>query len=103
MARRATWAETIVDRRACHDGFGLIIFGYCFHAQIEGLPVLVTMFLAVGAYNLSIAPLAWLIMSEIFPNRIRDKAMAIATFSLGSQHQSMGKPFHVDACDRNRL
>ena len=40
------------------------------------------MFLAAGAYNFSIAPLAWLIMSEIFPNRLRAKAMAIATFSL---------------------
>ena len=44
--------------------------------------MLLTMFLAVGAFNLSIAPLAWLIMSEIFPNRIRAKAMAIAAFSL---------------------
>ena len=44
--------------------------------------MLVTMFFAVGAYNLSIAPLAWLIMSEIFPTRVRDKAMAIATISL---------------------
>jgi len=63
-------------------GIGLVVFGWCFHAEIQGLPLLVTMFLAVGAYNLSIAPLAWLIMSEIFPNRIRAKAMAIATFSL---------------------
>ena len=63
-------------------GIGLLLFGYCFSAQIEGLPMLVSMFFAVGAYNLSIAPLAWLIMSEIFPTRVRDKAMAIATISL---------------------
>ena len=28
---------------------------------------------------LSLAPLTWLIMSEIFPNRLRGKAMAVAS------------------------
>jgi sugar transport protein len=35
------------------------------------------MFLCVGAYVVSLAPVAWLIMSEIFPTRIRGRAMAI--------------------------
>lgn len=47
-----------------------------------GLPPLVTlagMFLAAGAFTLSLAPLSWVILSEIFPNRIRGKAMSLAT------------------------
>ena len=74
-------------------GIGLVTFGFCFHAQIKGLPSLVIMFIAVGAYNLSIAPLAWLIMSEIFPNRIRDKAMAISAFSLWLAASINGQTF----------
>ena len=46
------------------------------------LPPLVTlagMFLAAGAFTLTLAPLGWVILSEIFPNRIRNKAMSLAT------------------------
>jgi SP family arabinose:H+ symporter-like MFS transporter len=41
--------------------------------------VVVTMFVVIGAYLVSLAPVAWLIMSEIFPNRLRGKAMAVAS------------------------
>ena len=63
-------------------GLGLAALGLCCHADVSGAPLLVSMFLSIGAFNLSIAPLAWIIMSEIFPNRIRGKAMAIASLSL---------------------
>lgn len=46
------------------------------------LPPLVTlagMFVAAGAFTLTLAPLGWVILSEIFPNRIRNKAMSLAT------------------------
>ena len=37
------------------------------------------MFLAAGAFTLTLAPLSWVILSEIFPNRLRGKAMSLAT------------------------
>ncbi|MCX6930566.1 MAG: MFS transporter [Verrucomicrobia bacterium] len=46
------------------------------------LPPLVTlagMFLAAGAFTLTLAPLSWVVLSEIFPNRVRNKAMSLAT------------------------
>ena len=46
--------------------------------------VVVTMFLVMGAYLVSLAPLAWLIMLEIFPNRLRGKAMAVASVCVWS-------------------
>lgn len=70
---------------------GLIVMGLCFHFGWSGYPVVVVMFLCVGAYVSSLAPLAWLIMSEIFPTRIRGRAMSIAgvalwlSFFIGSQ------------------
>lgn len=48
----------------------------------NGLPtafVLAAMLVPTGAFTLSLAPLSWVVLSEIFPNRIRGKAMSLAT------------------------
>ena len=57
---------------------GLVLMGLCFHYQWTGYLVVITMFFCVGAYVSSLAPLAWLIMAEIFPTRVRGRAMAVA-------------------------
>jgi len=49
------------------------------------LPTWVTiaaMFIPTGAFTLTLAPLSWVILSEIFPNRVRGKAMSLATLSM---------------------
>jgi sugar porter (SP) family MFS transporter len=43
---------------------------------------LIPMLIATGAFTLGFAPLSWIITSEIFPNRIRGKAMAVTCFCL---------------------
>jgi sugar porter (SP) family MFS transporter len=58
---------------------GLVLMGAFFSLKLSGLHVVVTMFISVGAYVMSLGPLAWLIMSEIFPTRLRGKAMGIAS------------------------
>lgn len=45
-----------------------------------GLPVLIMM--AIGIYAMSLAPLTWVLISEIFPNHIRGLATSIAVISL---------------------
>ena len=61
---------------------GLTFMGLCFYFGWSGYAVVVVMFLCVGSYVASLAPLAWLIMSEIFPTRIRGRAMSIAGVAL---------------------
>ena len=39
-------------------------------------------FVTSGAFTLSLAPLSWVILSEIFPNRIRAKAMSLSTSAM---------------------
>jgi SP family sugar porter-like MFS transporter len=53
---------------------------YFFH--IQGLPLLIMVVIAIACYAMSLAPVTWVVLSEIFPNRIRGVAMSIATFSL---------------------
>jgi len=57
--------------------------GYCYHLKSGGGTVPNSLFLflvlgAIGSYSMSLAPVTWVIISEIFPNRIRGTAMSIA-------------------------
>jgi MFS family permease len=61
---------------------GLTAMGVFFYLHITGLLVPLILMVAVAAYVMSIAPVTWLIMSEIFPNHMRGKGMAVASTAL---------------------
>ncbi|MGL4851063.1 MAG: sugar porter family MFS transporter [Phocaeicola sp.] len=65
-------------------GLGLIylLLGLFYHFQLTGLPMLLLVVLAIACYAMSLAPMVWVILSEIFPARIRGAAMALSTFFL---------------------
>ena len=44
--------------------------------------MLILVVLAIACYSMSLAPVVWVVISEIFPNRIRGAAMSVAVFSL---------------------
>ena len=56
--------------------------GICFANGIQGLPVLLLVLAAIGCYSMSLAPVVWVVISEIFPNRIRGAAMSVAVVAL---------------------
>jgi SP family sugar porter-like MFS transporter len=60
--------------------FAIIGSMYFFHLQ--GLPLLIMVVVAIACYAMSLAPVTWVVLSEIFPNRIRGFAMSVGTFSL---------------------
>ncbi|CAI0880715.1 D-xylose transporter [Serratia quinivorans] len=47
-----------------------------------GLPVLLLVLVAIAIYAVTLAPVTWVLLAEIFPNRIRGAAMAAGTFAL---------------------
>ena len=55
-----------------------LALGFCYHSGTQGLPVLLLVLAAIGCYAMSLAPVTWVVISEIFPNRIRGAAMAVA-------------------------
>ena len=59
-----------------------ILLGSAFYFQLKGIAVLTLVIVAIAIYAMSLAPIVWVILSEIFPNRIRGAAMALATFAL---------------------
>ncbi|HEC41224.1 MAG TPA: MFS transporter [Bacteroides sp.] len=58
------------------------VMGAFYYFEFHGLPVLIVVLLAIACYAMSIAPITWVVLSEIFPNRVRGAALAVATVSL---------------------
>ncbi len=56
--------------------------GWCYHSHVTGLPVLLLVLAAIACYAMSLAPVTWVVISEIFPNRVRGQAMSIAVMAL---------------------
>ncbi|HTT56656.1 MAG TPA: sugar porter family MFS transporter [Opitutaceae bacterium] len=54
----------------------------CYHAGVHGLPLLLLVLAAIGCYAMSLAPVTWVVIAEIFPNRIRGAAMAVGVTAL---------------------
>ncbi|PQV48232.1 sugar porter (SP) family MFS transporter [Jejuia pallidilutea] len=65
-------------------GLGIVylILGGAYFFKFTGWPVLLLVITAIAIYAMSLAPITWVVLSEIFPNKIRGVAMSIATFSL---------------------
>jgi SP family sugar porter-like MFS transporter len=59
-----------------------LLLGLSYRFGLRGWPVLALVVVAVACYSFSLAPITWVILSEIFPNRIRGAAMAVGVFSL---------------------
>ena len=59
-----------------------MIEAYFFHADVLGLPIILLTLASVAFYSLTLAPVVWVILSEIFPNRIRGAAMSVAAVAL---------------------
>jgi len=59
-----------------------LLLGGAFFFEMKGIAVLSLVIIAIAIYAMSLAPIVWVILSEIFPNRVRGAAMALATFAL---------------------
>ncbi len=58
------------------------LLGAAYAAGIQGFAVLAITLLALGFYGMSLAPIVWVLISEIFPNRIRGAAVSVAVSAL---------------------
>jgi sugar porter (SP) family MFS transporter len=63
---------------ACYVAIGFLLHDLAGN----GLWLLILVLLAIASYAVSLAPVTWVLISEIFPNRIRSEGVAIATFFL---------------------
>ncbi|MCQ0112641.1 sugar porter family MFS transporter [Zhouia amylolytica] len=59
-----------------------VALGAAYYFNFQGWPILLLVLIAIAIYAMTLAPVTWVVISEIFPNRIRGVAMSVATFSL---------------------
>ena len=58
------------------------LLGAGYFVGASGWPMLLLVVLAIACYAMSLAPVVWVVLSEIFPTRVRGMAMAVSTFFL---------------------
>lgn len=65
-------------------GLGLIylILGTCYFFEVTGMVMVVLVVAAISCYAMTLGPITWVLLSEIFPNKTRGVAMAVCTFAL---------------------
>lgn len=84
----AFWLIHIFSRRSiliCGTiamAFGHLLMFLSFTFGMSPIVTLLAMLVPTGAFTLTLAPLSWVVLSEIFPNRVRGKAMSLATCAM---------------------
>ncbi len=65
-------------------GLGLIylILGTCYAFEVTGFAMVILVVMAISCYAMTLGPVTWTLLAEIFPNQIRGIAMATCTFAL---------------------
>ena len=65
-------------------GMGICLFGMGLAAYLQRIEGWMLLFIIgyIGCFAMSVGPVTWVILAEIFPTRVRGRALAVATFFL---------------------
>jgi len=58
------------------------LVGWMFHTQQNGLPLLLCIVCFIGAFAMAMGPIGWLFCAEVFPNKVRGRAMSVAALTV---------------------
>lgn len=59
-----------------------LVLGTCYFMKLTGVFMLLLVVSAIACFAMTIGPVSWVMISELFPNRIRGAAMSLAVLSL---------------------
>lgn len=59
-----------------------LTLGACYYFHVSGIFMVVLVVLAIACYAMSLGPVTWVLLSEIFPGKVRGIAVATSTFAL---------------------
>jgi SP family xylose:H+ symportor-like MFS transporter len=102
----AIWTVDRLGRRPLmmigSGGMGIFMLAVGLAAYCQGRELWILLFILgyVACFALSVGPVTWVILSEIFPTRIRGRAMAIATVCLWVANYVISQTFPM--MDKNK-
>ena len=73
----------------------MISLGLTFYGNLDGYVALVCMMIYVASFALSWGPVTWVLLSEIFPNNIRNKALSIAVAAQWASNYLVSATFPI--------
>lgn len=73
----------------------MISLGFTFYGNLDGYVALICMMIYVASFALSWGPVTWVLLSEIFPNNIRNKALAIAVAAQWASNYLVSATFPI--------
>lgn len=59
-----------------------LILGICYFFELTGVFMILLVVAAIACYAMTLGPVTWVLLAEIFPNRVRAVAVATSTFAL---------------------
>lgn len=59
-----------------------LILGICYFFELTGVFMILLVVAAIACYAMTLGPVTWVLLAEIFPNRVRSVAVATSTFAL---------------------
>ncbi len=74
-------------------GLSLVAMGLTAQFQVVSIWVLLCILAYIACFALSVGPVTWVILSEIYPTRIRGRALSVATFFLWSANFVVSQTF----------
>ncbi len=76
-----------------------LIMGVCYYCEVTGVFMIVLVVAAIACYAMTLGPCTWILIAELFPNKVRAIAVSTCTFALwvGSSTLTYTFPFLNEA------
>jgi sugar porter (SP) family MFS transporter len=71
------------------------VVGWMFQNHVGGMPLLIAVVAFTGAFAMALGPIGWLLCSEIFPNKVRGRAMSVASLTVWASCFIVARTFPV--------
>lgn len=67
---------------ACGLAIIYLVLGTCYYFEIKGVLMVALVVSAIACYAMTLGPVAWVLIAELFPSRVRAVAVGTCTFAL---------------------